>query len=116
MVSFGSEKESREDCVKTYNEDYPEIHERKLLEQAVAEARQRTEALANASGVKLGTVEAIMHEYRYASRSGVIQEFHESLFTLDTADKIGSVPNSAPEFNPETISVSCSVSLRWGLE
>ena len=96
--------------------EHPEVHERALLEQAVAEARERAEVLAVASGVKLGQVEAIKHEYRYARRPGIDINFSKSEMVFEMPGSIGSGgPDDMPALNPENIPLSCSVTLRWGL-
>ncbi len=100
-----------------YRLEHPEIHERELLEQAVAEARKRAEVLAAAANIKLGSVEAINHEYRYASSIGNRTECYksETVFRLGSEDVFRS-PDGTPDLNPEDIPVSCSVTLRWAVE
>lgn len=96
--------------------EHPEIHERELLEQAVAEARERAEVLASAAGVTLGVVEAIHHEYRYARRSGSRIEYREHEVMYCASAVYDEDIDATPDINPEEITVSCSVTLRWALE
>lgn len=96
--------------------EHPEIHERELLEQAVAEARERAEVLASAAGVTLGVVEAIHHEYRYARRSGMRIDYRVEELVCNSSASYGDRIGSAPDINPEELAVSCSVTLRWSLK
>ena len=92
-------------CFSLEDED---AEEAKLLGQAFAKARSSAEALAAASGKRLGEVRQIRYnrpadgfcysDYRHA----------ESAFSPDS--------NPMPNINPEPIEVTCSVDVDWWLE
>ncbi|NHM15610.1 DUF541 domain-containing protein [Eggerthellaceae bacterium zg-887] len=82
-----------------------------LLCEAVTEGRKRAEALASAAGERLGRVLSISHDFTDE------EEWFGSSLDMDNEDDEASKasPSAAPEFNPATIEVECSVSVEWEL-
>ena len=85
--------------------------EAELLQEAVNQAKVRAEVLSAAAGAQLGSVHEISHSVRNAALYS---------YSDDWAMECRECPSGAPDFmtpnfNPEPISVSCSVSCAWRL-
>lgn len=88
--------------------DDEDAEEAKLLGQAVAKARGSAEALAAASGKRLGEVRQI--RYNRPADGFCYSDYcrAESVFSPDS--------NPMPSVNPEPIEVTCSVDVDWWLD
>ena len=94
-----------------YSLKRPDECEKELLRSAVSEARDRAEALADAAGSKLGNVKRIHYRFSRASSS-----YADGGGCEPMGDYCDAAEPGVPEFNPEPISVYCSVTLAWALE
>lgn len=85
-----------------------DAEEAKLLGQAFAKARSSAEALATASGKRLGEVRQI--RYNRPTDGFCYSDYcrAESVFSPDSAPM--------PDINPEPIEVTCSVDVDWWLD
>ena len=95
----------------TYKLEKPDECEKELLRSAVAEARNRAETLAVAAGSGLGRVSAIHYRFNHASGN-----YPEGAICKPCVDDCCGAGPSAPEFNPESITVYCDVTIAWALE
>lgn len=98
-------KASIDVCFSLEDED---AEEARLLGQAFAKARDSAEALAIASGKRLGEVRQIRYNRPADGYSYSSFRHNEVVFSPE--------PNSAPDLNPEPIEVTCSVDVDWWLE
>ena len=89
-----------------------EAVERELLAKAVKQAQSRAEILAEAAGAKLGNVMSINHTMRNAySGYGLDYMCCESPRPSSYGKR-----NLIPDFNPEDITVCCSVDVAWSID
>lgn len=87
--------------------------EKELLEEAVHQAQERAKALADAADIKLGKVMAIEHSVR-----SDIFSFEEDLsyFCRETRMSAPHHGKLIPDFNPDDITVSCSIEIAWHID
>ena len=97
----------------SFDLERPDEYEKALLKEAVEAARSRAEVLVKAAGAKLGPVETIRHRFDNAS---IVCASAATYAPSGIGDYEWAMPLSAPDFNPETIDISCSVSISWAIE
>lgn len=83
-----------------------------LLTEAMEEAHFRAAILATAAGSKLGSIKSISHSFQNAY---TVSRCAKMCMFAPTSR--GAAPEFLiPDFNPEDISVECSVSATWYLD
>lgn len=83
--------------------------EKELLASAVEQARSRAEILARAAGAKLGRIASIEHTVRN-SFDGYADHY---LCCEDSYMSAPSRKDMIPDFNPDDITVYCSIDAAW---
>lgn len=86
--------------------------EKELLASAVDQARSRAEILATAAGAKLGGIAGIEHTVRNTF-DGYADHF---LCCEDSYMSAPSKKDMIPDFNPDDITVYCSIDAAWFIE
>lgn len=94
-------------CLHFYLKDY-DAAKKGMLARAVAEGRERADLLAAAAGARVTGIHSIEYEYL------PYDNYHESGMYGDASAPISL--SDAPEFNPEDISLSCTVQMQWRME
>lgn len=86
--------------------------EKELLANAVEQARSRAEILASAAGAKLGEIASIEHTIRNA-----FDGYPDDLLRCGgSAMGASSKKDMIPDFNPDDITVYCSIDAAWLIE
>lgn len=86
--------------------------EKELLASAVEQAKARAEILASAAGASLGRIASIEHTVRNTF-DGYAGHF---LCCEDSCMSTPSNENMIPDFNPDDITVYCSIEAAWFIE